>query len=97
MKILSIKRIAKDDVKSQVSRLNRISGQIEGIKRMIEGRRPCEEVLMQLRSARAAIKSLEGNMLTLHIQSCVRHAFGDEKEQDRALSEIQTLFSRFEN
>lgn len=97
MKLLSKKRIIKEDANSQLPRLNRVSGQLEGIKRMIETNRSCEDILTQLRSARAAIKSIEGNLLNAHLQSCVRKTFANEKEQEKALNEIQTLFARFEN
>ena len=46
------------------TRLNRISGQIEGIKKMISDKRETTEVLTQLRAVRAAVKGMETALLT---------------------------------
>ena len=40
-----------------IPRLNRIAGQIEGIKKMIEDGRYCPDILSQLRAVRSAVKS----------------------------------------
>ena len=52
-------------------RLNRISGQIEGIKKMIEEGRYCTDIISQLRAVRAAVKAVESNILQKHLQNCV--------------------------
>ena len=46
-----------------IPRLNRIAGQIEGIKKMIEDGRYCPEIISQLRAVRAAVKAVESNIL----------------------------------
>ena len=97
MKLLSKKIMPKQNSQAQLPKLNRISGQIEGIKRMIESDRECADVLTQLRSVRAAIKSIEGNLLNAHLQERATQSFKNEKEREKALSEIQSLFTRFEN
>lgn len=97
MKLLSKKPVMIQSSQSQLPKLNRVSGQLEGIKRMIENDRACGDVLTQLRSVRAAIRSIEGNLLNAHLQSCVNRAFKNEKEKEKALNEIHTLFNRFEN
>lgn len=43
----------------QISRINRVVGQLEGIKRMIEDKRYCVEIMSQLRAARNAIKTID--------------------------------------
>ncbi len=48
--------ITKDRQAQAIARLNRIGGQIEGLKRMIESQRPCVEVLMQLASVQEALR-----------------------------------------
>jgi len=44
------------DHRKELSRINRISGQLDGIKKMIEDRRYCPEVLTQLQAVRGGIK-----------------------------------------
>ena len=59
---------------SEIGKLNRISGQVEGIKKMIEDGRYCPDILTQLRAARAAIRTVEANILETHLQHCVTDA-----------------------
>ncbi len=96
MKLLAKKTNIIQNAQSQLPRLNRITGQLEGIKRMIETDRSCPDVLIQLRSVRAAIKSIEGQLLNNHLQSCVSQSFKNDKEREKTLNEIQALFTRFD-
>ena len=57
--------------KSMISRLNRIEGQIRGIKKMIENETYCDDVINQIEASRSALKSIEIILLESHIQNCV--------------------------
>ncbi len=83
--------------KSELAKLNRISGQVEGIKKMIDEKRYCPEILTQLRAARSAIHTVEANILESHLQSCVRDAMmnGNEQTTTEKINEIKELFKRF--
>lgn len=76
-------------------RLRRIQGQIEGISRMIEGRRYCPEILTQLRAAHSALRSLEAEILKTHLENCVKEALKskNEKKAMEKIEEIVKLFS----
>lgn len=83
---------------AEVPRLRRIAGQVEGIRRMIEEDRSCADILAQLRAARAALKTVEANVLETHLRSCVTEAFeqgGAEAMEDK-IAELKDLFKRFE-
>jgi DNA-binding FrmR family transcriptional regulator len=82
----------------QLSHLNRVSGQIEGIKKMIEDGRYCPEILTQLRAIRSAIKSIELLILDTHLSSCVSKAClsKNHDEQRKKIDEIRELIKRFE-
>ena len=54
---------------AEIKRLNRIAGQVEGIKRMIEEGRYCPEILSQLRAVRSAVKGIETEILRRHLSS----------------------------
>jgi DNA-binding FrmR family transcriptional regulator len=86
------------DHSKEISRLNRISGQVEGVKRMIEDRRYCPDIITQLRAISSATKSLEANILKSHLKACVSSAFKSEdaEEQDKKIEELLTLFKRFD-
>lgn len=85
------------DHTDQLSRLNRIGGQVEGIKKMIEERRYCPDILIQMRAVRSALQAIEGNLLERHLDSCVNDAFatGSKSEKDKKIAELKELYRRF--
>ena len=52
-------------------RLKRIEGQVRGIARMIEEDRYCIDILTQIRAVRAALRSVEDEVLKDHVEHCV--------------------------
>jgi CsoR family transcriptional regulator, copper-sensing transcriptional repressor len=82
----------------QLPRLNRIKGQIEGIKKMIEGHRYCPDILTQLRAVRSAIRNLELQILDDHLSGCVTEAFHSKnpEEKNQKIDEIRELIKRFD-
>lgn len=82
------------DHSKQLARLNRISGQIEGIKKMIQDNRYCPDILMQISAVRSALKSLEANILEPHIRCCVKKAIGSSSNsaQEKAIGELLEIF-----
>ncbi len=77
-------------------RLNRISGQIEGVKKMIEEGRYCPDILIQLKAIRSAIRAVESNILARHLHHCVAQSFASTSERDKKIDELKVLFDRFE-
>ena len=59
------------EYKGLISRLNRIEGQIKGLKKMIEDERYCVDIITQVSSVQAAINAFERELLNSHIKSCV--------------------------
>lgn len=79
---------------SQVKRLNRIIGQLEGIRKMIDERRYCPDILTQTKAAVSALKVLQGAILESHLTHCVHDAMkaGTEAEQQKKVSELMKIF-----
>ena len=69
------------------SRLNRIEGQIRGIKKMIEDERGCIDVMNQLLSASSAIRGVWEIIAAHHLQECISEC-GSKEERNEAVSEI---------
>ncbi len=84
--------------KAELKKLNRITGQIEGVKRMIDEGRYCPDILAQLRAARASLHSVEADILETHLKSCVTDAMvsGNPAEQEKKIAELKDLFKRFD-
>jgi DNA-binding FrmR family transcriptional regulator len=61
-----------DQTKSNlVSRLNRIEGQVRGVKGMIEKDTYCDDVLNQIAAIQSALNSVGKLLLENHMNSCV--------------------------
>lgn len=85
---------AHPDHKAQLQRLNRIKGQVEGVGRMISEKRYCVDIMTQIRAARAALKSLEAEVLETHLKHCVIDAFNSKgmAQKNAKIKEIIELF-----
>ena len=53
------------------NRINRIEGQLKGIKKMIQSDTYCNDVLIQLSAVENSVKSLSNYILENHLYSCV--------------------------
>ncbi len=80
----------------QLPGLNRIEGQIRGIKKMIENRRYCVDILTQLKAVKAALHKVEQQVLKIHMQHCLMHAVTseDQKEIQEKIDELMMLLSK---
>jgi len=79
-----------------VTRLNRIEGQVRGIRRMVQEPRLCIEILQQLAAAEAALNRISLAIFRFHVEKCVPDgiAKGDPDRTQR-LSELVDIFDRF--
>ncbi len=80
----------------ELPRINKIIGQLNGIKTMIESEKNCIEILIQLKAARSAIKSLETTILEQHLQHCVLDSFNDSNDKSKKIQELIDLFKKFD-
>ena len=79
-----------------VIRLNRIEGQVRGIRRMVQESRRCLEILQQLAAAEAALNRVSLAVLKVHVEKCVPAAAQQgPEEQSRQLAELVDIFDRF--
>lgn len=60
-----------EQLKALTDRLNRIIGQLNGIKNMIADNRYCGDVLMQVSAVESALQSFGYVVLTEHLKTCV--------------------------
>jgi DNA-binding FrmR family transcriptional regulator len=73
-------------------RLSRISGQLEGLKRMVQEPRRCVDILQQVASAEAALKAVGDKIIQFHVEHCFAESLGQDssnlQQQTRELVEI---------
>lgn len=65
------KNRSADEYKKLINRLNRIEGQIRGIKGMVEKNAYCTDILIQVAAANAALNAFNKELLANHIRTCV--------------------------
>ncbi|MCI3921624.1 metal-sensitive transcriptional regulator [Paenibacillus sp. TRM 82003] len=83
-----------DKVKANlISRLNRIEGQVRGVKGLIEKDTYCDDVLNQIASIQSALNGVGKLLLEHHMKSCVleRIQEGDTEAIDELLVTVHKL------
>ena len=79
--------------KKLIHRLNRISGQINGIKKMVENDAYCTDILIQVAAVNAALNSFNKELLGEHIRTCVADNIknGNDEVVDELVKTLQKL------
>ena len=82
--------------KNLVTRLNRVEGQIRGIKGLIEKDTYCDDVITQIAAAQSALNGVAKLLLETHMKECVvdRIQEGDLEVLDEVLVTIQRLMKK---
>ncbi len=83
-----------DERKALCNRVRRVSGQLTAIETMIHEDRDCSEVLMQLVSARKALKSLSEKIIHSHLHHCIEAA-QNPTEARKKLRELLAVLERY--
>jgi CsoR family transcriptional regulator, copper-sensing transcriptional repressor len=86
--------VARDDKASLAKRLNRIEGQVRGVRRMIDEERYCIDILTQVSAVQAALDALALQLLEHHLHGCVQQAVRSG-EGDRAIEEALGVIRKF--
>ena len=83
----------EDEYKSLLNRLNRIEGQIRGIRGMVEKDAYCTDIITQVAAATAALNAFNRELLSTHIKTCVADDIkaGKNETVDDLLATLQKL------
>ncbi len=87
------KERTEKEYKDLIHRLNRIEGQVRGIKGMVEKDAYCTDILTQVAAVSAALNSFNKVLLANHIKTCVTQDIRDGKEEtvDELVLTLQKL------
>ncbi len=90
---LKTKERSAEEYKKLVNRLNRIEGQIRGIKGMVENSAYCVDIMVQVAAVNAALNAFNKELLSNHIRTCVAEGIknGDEQVVDELLETLKKL------
>ncbi len=82
--------------KAICTRLNRIAGQVKGIRQMVEDQRYCVDILYQIHAVKAALARVETEILRSHAACCVEEAIlsGDAAQQREKFRELVDVFAK---
>lgn len=88
-----IKERSEKEYNDLIHRLNRIEGQIRGIRGMVEKDAYCTDILTQVAAANAALNSFNKVLLANHIKTCVMRDIkeGNEETVDELVKVLQKL------
>ena len=83
------------DQKRIIARLNRIEGQVRGIRQMTENGEYCIDILTQISAADSALKSVALLLLDDHLHHCVAKAAAEGGTvADEKLAEVRAAIAR---
>lgn len=85
----------EEEYKPLINRLNRIEGQVRGLKRMLDEDGYCPDILIQVSAISSALRSFSKLLLTQHISTCVKD---DLKEgHDETIDELAEIVRKLMN
>lgn len=87
------KQRSDKEYKLLINRLNRIEGQVRGIKKMVETDAYCTDILMQVSAVNAALNAFNRELLNNHIRTCVADDIRNGKDEviDELVLTLQKL------
>lgn len=86
------KERSEKEYKDLIHRLNRIEGQIRGIKGMVEKNAYCPDILIQVAAVNAALNSFNKVLLANHIRTCVTQDI--QEGRDETVDELVTVLQK---
>lgn len=84
--------------KKHIGKLNRVAGQVQAIKTMINDQRYCVDIITQLKAARNALKSIELAILETHMHSCLEQSLNNDSQVslEQRISELMKLLKKYQ-
>lgn len=81
------------EYKALINRLNRIEGQIRGIRNMVENSAYCTDILVQSAAVGAALNAFNRELLETHIKTCVANDLknGSDEKTDELIETLRRL------
>lgn len=87
------KHRSETEYKSLMNRLNRIEGQVRGIKNMLDSDIYCTDILIQVSAIKAALDGFNKELLSNHIKTCVAENIknGNDEVIDELVETLKKL------
>ncbi len=87
------KERSEKEYKDLINRLNRIAGQVQGVRGMVEKGAYCIDILTQVAAITAALNGFNKVLLANHIRTCVSQDIRDGKDEtaEELIATLQKL------
>lgn len=86
------KHRVEEEYRSLINRLNRIEGQVRGIRKMVEKEVYCVDILTQVSAIQSALNAFNKELIGNHIKTCV--ADGIRTGDDEVIDELVKIVRR---
>jgi len=85
------------DHKKTLNALKRIEGQLRGVRKMVEDRRYCVEILTQLSAVNSGVARVQDQILARHLDTCFKKSFlkDSAKDKEKKINEVIDLLKNF--
>jgi len=87
--------ICQHDQKKIIDRINRIEGQVRGLRKMVESDAECFDFLKQVSAVAGALRSLSVVVLEDHLRGCVSEAIRTEDNYEELIGQVIEVFNKF--
>ena len=79
-----------------LARLARIEGQVRGVRRMVEEREYCIDIVTQIQAAQSALGAVARKVLEKHLDTCVTEALlsRSKGDMDQKIRELMKVMKR---
>ena len=84
----------KADLDKTLNLLKTARGQLDGLVRMVEDDRYCIDISNQILATIAILKKVNVDVLTEHLENCVRESFDDEEDKSEKIREIEAIIRK---
>ena len=90
------KERGEEEYKALVHRLNRIEGQVRGVRRMVEESAYCIDIINQVSAISSALAAFNKELLQSHIKTCVLSDVknGNESTLDELIDTVERLIKK---
>lgn len=82
------------DIKDISSRLAKIVGHVQAIKRMAEENKPCDEILLQIGAVNAALEKVGRLVLEGHLEGCILEGIREGKGEE-VIQKLKSALSKY--
>ncbi|MDW7651077.1 MAG: metal-sensitive transcriptional regulator [Bacillota bacterium] len=77
-----------------INRLNRIEGQVKGVRKMIEEEQQCTDILMQIAAVKSAVNKVGTLVFQTHFRHCLYEAIHEDRDTE-FIDEVMNMLGKY--